>query len=158
MRHWIFGKTERNTVHLSQPNRAAGYLELERARVRWFLSLDANDLPRAARETNKTTYRSITVNSKEIEFSEGFTDLHTVSYKQILANKGFGLEDTRTSIETVYDIRQAKEAPILSIMLTTSDTMPALIRFRRQFSLPSCHILTNSILDGGALPKSTSTS
>ncbi|OPY70013.1 MAG: UDP-N-acetyl-2-amino-2-deoxy-D-glucuronate oxidase [Syntrophorhabdus sp. PtaU1.Bin002] len=112
MLHWIFGKTERNTVHLSQPNRTAGYLELERARVRWFLSLDANDLPRAARETNKTTYRSITVNSKEIEFSEGFTDLHTVSYKQILANKGFGLDDTRASIETVYDIRQAKEAPI----------------------------------------------
>jgi UDP-N-acetyl-2-amino-2-deoxyglucuronate dehydrogenase len=105
MLQWIFGKTQWNVVHLSQPNRAAGYLELERARVRWFLSLDSRDLPDAARSAGKTTYRSIVVDGEEVEFSEGFTDLHTESYREILAGNGFGLDDVRPSNATWHDPR-----------------------------------------------------
>jgi UDP-N-acetyl-2-amino-2-deoxyglucuronate dehydrogenase len=112
MLQWIFGKPQWNVVHLTQPTKAAGFLELERARVRWFLSLDRNDLPQTVAETGKTTFRSITVDGKEIEFSDGFTDLHTASYQQILEGKGFGLEDARRSIETVFEIRNAQAAPL----------------------------------------------
>ncbi len=111
MLQWIFGKAQQNIVHLSQPTKAAGYLELERARVRWFLSLDGKDLPEIARQAHKSTYRSITVNNEEIEFSEGFTDLHTESYKEIFAGRSFGLDDARPCIETVFEIRNAKESP-----------------------------------------------
>ena len=113
MLQWIFGKTQQNIVHLSQPTKAAGYLELERARVRWFLSLDSRDLPEIARQNHKTTYRSVTANSEEIEFSEGFTDLHTESYKEIFAGRGFGLDDARHCIETTFEIRNAKESPLV---------------------------------------------
>jgi UDP-N-acetyl-2-amino-2-deoxyglucuronate dehydrogenase len=106
MLHFIFGATLRNVVHLSEVNRAAGFLELERARVRWFLSIDAGDLPEGVRG-QKTTYRSIDVGGEALEFSEGFTDLHTVSYREILAGNGFGLEDSRRAIETVHLIRTA---------------------------------------------------
>ena len=112
MLQWIFGRMQGNTVHLSEPTKAAGFLELERARVRWFLSLDRNDIPQAARDAGKTTFRSITVDGREVEFSDGFTDLHTVSYKQILAGNGFGLDDARPSIETVFEIRNAEKAPL----------------------------------------------
>ncbi|OPY79871.1 MAG: UDP-N-acetyl-2-amino-2-deoxy-D-glucuronate oxidase [Syntrophorhabdus sp. PtaU1.Bin153] len=112
MLQWIFGKTQWNVVHLSAPTKAAGFLELEKARVRWFLSLDKNDLPQSAREQGKTTFRSIMIDGKEVEFSDGFTDLHTVSYEQILSGNGFGLDDARPSIETVFEIRNAKEAPL----------------------------------------------
>ncbi len=112
MLQWVFGKTQWNVVHLSQPTRAAGFLELEKARVRWFLSLDTNDLPESARQEGKTTYRSITVDGREVEFSEGFADLHTRSYEQILTGNGFGLDDARPSIETVFEIRNAKEAAL----------------------------------------------
>ncbi len=105
---WIFGNAKKNIVHLSQPDKAAGYLELENARVRWFLSLDYNDLPADAKEAGQRTFRSIIVDGKEIEFSEGFTDLHTLSYKEILAGKGFGLKDARQSVEIAYNIRNAK--------------------------------------------------
>jgi UDP-N-acetyl-2-amino-2-deoxyglucuronate dehydrogenase len=105
---WIFGTAGTNIVHLSEHNKAAGYLELDRARIRWFLSLDSNDIPKKVREEGKRTFRSITVNGEEIEFSEGFSELHTLSYKEILAGKGFGLEDARQSVETVYIIRNAK--------------------------------------------------
>ncbi|MBN2274017.1 MAG: Gfo/Idh/MocA family oxidoreductase [Bacteroidales bacterium] len=104
---WIFGSVQQNIVHLLQNNKASGYLELERARVRWFLSLDANDLPAAAKENGKRTYRSITMNDHEIEFSEGFTDLHTKSYQEILAGRGFGMMESKPSIETVYTIRNS---------------------------------------------------
>jgi len=110
MLQWIFGKPEKTVVHLTEPIKAAGYTELERARIRWFLSIDSNDLPAAARAKNKTTYRSITIDNEEIEFSEGFTDLHTVSYKEILEGNGFGLDDVRQSIEMAYEIRNAREA------------------------------------------------
>jgi len=112
MLQWIFGSVQYIVVHLSQPTKAAGYIELENARVRWFLSLDARDLPEINAKNGKTTYRSITVDGEEIEFSEGFTDLHTLSYREILEGKGFGLPDVRPSIETVYQIRNAKEAAL----------------------------------------------
>jgi UDP-N-acetyl-2-amino-2-deoxyglucuronate dehydrogenase len=104
---WIFGNVKENIVHILQHNKAAGYLELEKARVRWFLSLDYNDLPLKVTEQGKRTYRSITMDNQEIEFSEGFTDLHTQTYKEILSGKGFGLMEARPSIETVFDIRNA---------------------------------------------------
>ncbi len=109
---WIFGKVQENTVHLLEYNKAAGYLELENARIRWFLSLDINDIPEQQRAEGKRTYRSVTINGQEIEFSEGFTDLHTLSYKNILEGNGFGLEECRQSIEIVYTIRNARLAAL----------------------------------------------
>ncbi|MFC5695801.1 UDP-N-acetyl-2-amino-2-deoxy-D-glucuronate oxidase [Pseudomonas sp. GCM10022186] len=106
MLHFIFGKLQRNVVHYANEQKAAGYLEYERARVRWFLSIDARDLPLAV-QGKKPTYRSITVDGEEMEFSEGFTDLHTVSYQEILAGRGFGIEDARHCVETVNTIRSA---------------------------------------------------
>jgi UDP-N-acetyl-2-amino-2-deoxyglucuronate dehydrogenase len=108
MLSWIFGKTKKNIVHLSQYNKAAGYLELENARVRWFLSLDHNDLPSAALEKGQRTFRSIKVDGEEIEYSVGFTELHTLTYKEILAGRGFGLQDARQSVEIAYTIRNAQ--------------------------------------------------
>ncbi|MGX1101542.1 Gfo/Idh/MocA family oxidoreductase [Amorphus sp. MBR-141] len=107
MLHFIFGELQENRVHLREDTRAAGYLEYECARVRWFLSLDLGDVPEGPRGEGQRTYRSITVDGDEIEFSGGFTDLHTRSYEEILAGRGFGLEDNRTAIETVAHIRTA---------------------------------------------------
>jgi UDP-N-acetyl-2-amino-2-deoxyglucuronate dehydrogenase len=107
---WIFGGEKKNIVHLSEPQKAAGYMELENARVRWFLSIDYNDIPVDVKETGQRTFRSITVNGKEIEFSKGFTDLHTLTYQEILAGRGFGLKDARQSVESAYIIRNAKPA------------------------------------------------
>lgn len=106
MLHFIFGKLQRSVVHFNSEYKAAGYLEYEKARVRWFLSIDANDLPEAVKG-KKPTYRSITVDGEEMEFSEGFTDLHTVSYEEILAGRGYGLEDARHCVETVESIRSS---------------------------------------------------
>ena len=106
MLHFIFGALQRNVVHFVSEYKAAGYLEYENARVRWFLSIDAGDLP-AEVKGKKPTYRSITVDGDEIEFSEGFTDLHTVSYQEILAGRGYGIEDARHCVETVSTIRSA---------------------------------------------------
>lgn len=111
MLHFIFGELQENIVHLNTPIKAAGYLEYEKARVRWFLSVDHDDVPRAQRETGQRTYRSITVDGKEIEFSGGFTDLHTRSYEEILKGNGFGLEENRVAIETVAKIRTANPEP-----------------------------------------------
>ena len=105
---WIFGNVLENVVHLYTPSRAAGFLQLEKARVRWFLSVDSDDLPNEAVEKGKRTYRSITVNNEEVEFSEGFTDLHTETYRQILAGNGFGIDDARESIELTDFVRNAK--------------------------------------------------
>ena len=107
MLHFIFGKLQDNKVHLCEDTRAAGYLEYEHARVRWFLSIDVNDVPAPVREQGQRTFRSITVDGQEIEFSGGFTDLHTRSYEEILAGRGFGLEENRVAIETVAHIRNA---------------------------------------------------
>ena len=104
---WIFGGVKANVVHRFETTAAAGYLELERARGRWFLSLDRNDLPAEVRQAGQSTYRSITVDDKELEFSGGFADLHIQSYEAILAGRGFGLSEVRPSIEVVADIRSA---------------------------------------------------
>jgi UDP-N-acetyl-2-amino-2-deoxyglucuronate dehydrogenase len=108
MLSWIFGDTRKNIVHISEPHKAAGYLELENARVRWFLSLDYDDIPVKCKEAGKRTFRTITVDGEEIEFSEGFADLHTLTYKEILAGRGFGLKEARQSVETAYTIRNSK--------------------------------------------------
>ena len=110
MLSWIFGDVKKIVVHISRPDKVAGYLELEKARVRWFLSIDYNDIPAEVRVTGKRTYRSITVDGEEIEFSEGFTDLHTLTYREILAGRGFGLNEARQSVETAYVIRNAVPA------------------------------------------------
>lgn len=107
MLHFVFGAVRDNIVHLATPTKAAGYLEYERARVRWFLSIDENDVPAPRRAQAQRTYRSITVNGEEIEFSGGFVDLHTRSYEEILAGRGFGLEENRVAVETVATIRNA---------------------------------------------------
>lgn len=106
MLHFIFGKLKRNVVHHSGEAKAAGYLEYDRARVRWFLSIDANDLPEEVKG-KKPTYRSIDISGEQLEFSEGFTDLHTTSYREVLAGRGYGLADARHCIETVNTIRHA---------------------------------------------------
>jgi len=113
MLSWIFGKTVRNIVHLSEPNKAAGYLDLENARVRWFLSIDYNDLPQTVKDKGQRTFRSIRVDGEEMEFSEGFTDLHTVSYREILSGNGFGLDDARHSVEIAYNIRNARPVGLI---------------------------------------------
>lgn len=105
MLHFIFGELQDSQVHLSEPTKASGYLEYERARVRWYLSLDVADVPDGPRSEGQRTYRSITVDGEELEFSGGFTDLHTRSYEEILKGDGFGLEANRTAIETVAAIR-----------------------------------------------------
>lgn len=104
---WIFGPLRKNIVHIHTPDRAAGFLELEKARVRWFLSINYNTIPEKIRAQGKTTYRSLQIEGEELEFSDGFTDLHTTSYEQILAGKGFRISETRPSIEIVHDIRNA---------------------------------------------------
>ncbi len=103
----IFGTLQSNVVHLHDDHRAAGYLEFAKARVRWLLSIDHNDLPENHSGEVKT-YRSVTVDGKEIEFSAGFTDLHTQSYEAILAGQGFGIDQVRPSIEIVHAIRNAE--------------------------------------------------
>ncbi len=110
---WIFGTVRSNIVHLSEPNKAAGYLELENARIRWFLSLDYNDIPAAVKAAGKRTYRSLMLDGEEFEFSEGFGDLHTLTYNEILSGRGFGLAEAKQSIETVYTIRNAKPVGLI---------------------------------------------
>lgn len=104
---WVFGNVKKLEVHVSTDDTAAGYLELERARVRWFLSINAAHLPKQVAAAGKRTYRSITLESQEIEFSEGFTDLHTDSYRAILGGKGFGLAEAKPSIDLVHKMREA---------------------------------------------------
>ena len=107
MLHFIFGELQDNHVHYCSDTKAAGYLEYEQARVRWFLSIDVNDVPANVRATGQRTFRSITCEGEEIEFSGGFTDLHTRSYEEILKGNGFGLEENRVAIDTVSHIREA---------------------------------------------------
>ncbi len=104
---WLFGGVEASEVHLLEAERAGGFLELKNADVQWFLSINGDDLPEAVRG-KQPTYRSITVDGEEIEFSGGFRDLHTVVYEQTLEGRGFGIEDARASIELVHAIRTAE--------------------------------------------------
>jgi len=107
MLSWIFGDVQESIVHTQTPFKAAGLAELEHARVRWLLSLDSRDLPEEVKKEGKTTFRSLQIDDEEFEFSEGFTDLHTVSYREILDGKGYGLADAERSIRIVYDIRNS---------------------------------------------------
>lgn len=102
---WIFGTVKENIVHLHTHDRAAGFLHMEKARVRWFLSINENTLPHTVKAKGQRTYRSITLEGNEIEFSDGFTDLHTKSYKAILEGKGFNLNEAFPSIELAHEIR-----------------------------------------------------
>lgn len=123
---WIFGPVKQNIVHLSEPRKMAGYLELDKARVRWFLSLDRNDLPFEPEPGKPMTYRSITVDGEEVEFSGGFTDLHTKSYKKILAGEGFGMENVIPSLEIVSHIRNTEVVGI------KGDYHPFLTRIKKE--------------------------
>jgi len=102
---YVFGPVQKNVCHLRNADTAAGFLELQHARVRWFLSVNVDYLPSASRAAALTTYRAITVDGDAFEFSGGFTDLHTLSYEEILAGNGFGLEDVRECIRIVHDFR-----------------------------------------------------
>lgn len=106
MLSWIFGPLEENVVHIKQPDTNAGFMKLKNARVRWFLSVNYDYLPEEVKAEGKRTFRSILVNGKEFEFSEGFTDLHTTSYRDILKGGGFGMDDVRNSIFIVSNIRK----------------------------------------------------
>jgi UDP-N-acetyl-2-amino-2-deoxyglucuronate dehydrogenase len=108
---WMFGGTQRCEVHLNEPDRWSGFLALERADVRWFLSTNVEDLPESSVRAGKPAFRSITLDGEEMEFSTGFTDLHTRVYEDVLAGGGFGIEDARPSIELAYRIRTTKPVP-----------------------------------------------
>jgi len=105
---WLFGKVKHSEVHFEGPLRTAGFIELDKATVKWFLSIDTKDLPASAAKAHQRTFRSVSIDGTEVEFSEGFTDLHTVVYRETLEGRGFGLETARPSIELVHDIRVAK--------------------------------------------------
>ena len=105
---WLFGGVQESIVHYADNNKMGGFIELQNAEVEWFLSIDRNDLPQEAVIENKTTFRSIKVDGEEIQFSEGFTDLHTKIYEEILAGKGFGIDDARPSIQLVNQLRNSK--------------------------------------------------
>jgi UDP-N-acetyl-2-amino-2-deoxyglucuronate dehydrogenase len=117
---WIFGNMKSNTLHLLTADKASGLLQLENANIRWYLSIDKNDLPIEATSNDLSTYRSISVDGDDFEFSGGFTDLHTESYKSILEGNGFGLEDARNSIEIAHLIRNQ------AITTNKSDAHPLL--------------------------------
>ena len=110
MLSWMFGPIEENIVHLKQPDANAGYMRLKNANVRWFLSVNYDYIPENIKNSGKRTFRSIKVDGDEIEFSDGFTDLHTKSYEHILSGEGFGLDEARNSINIVSSIR--KMSPI----------------------------------------------
>ena len=105
---WLFGTPDQVRLHLSEPRRMAGFIEFEKAKVRWFLSVNQADLPSSACDEQVKTYRSITVDGREIEFSGGFTDLHTRVYEKVLAGEGFGIEDARPSVELSHRIRTSE--------------------------------------------------
>lgn len=122
---WLFGEVHEQQVHLREDRRLSGVMELEKARVRWFLSVEKDDLPEGYLENGRPAFRSLTLDGQELEFSDGFTDLHAVVYKQTLAGNGFRLDDARASIQVVHDIRhspistsQDHQHPYLARMLT----------------------------------------
>jgi len=107
MLSWVFGEVKQNIVHVSSFDRVAGILELEKARVRYFLSINAYTLPAETKAAGKRTFRSLSMEGTEVEFSDGFTELHTDSYRKIIAGEGFGLADARNAVQIVHDIRHA---------------------------------------------------
>jgi UDP-N-acetyl-2-amino-2-deoxyglucuronate dehydrogenase len=107
---WLFGKPKNNLVHISENKKAGGFIELDRADVSWYLSLEKQDLPKETADAGKPTYRSIHVDEEEVQFSEGFTDLHNKVYEETLAGRGFRIDDARPSIELVYNIRTSEKS------------------------------------------------
>ena len=105
---WIFGDVKRNVVHVHTHDRAAGYLEFERARVRWFLSINYDVIPEAVKATGARTFRSLMIEGEEFEFSGGFTELHTRSYEEILNGNGYRIHEAKKAIQIVHDIRHAE--------------------------------------------------
>lgn len=111
---WIFGDVEKSTVHVMEHDRASGVLQLKNANVRWFLSINADTLPADISEKGQRTFRTITIDGEELEFSAGFTDLHTESYKHIIRGNGFGIQETLKSLELAYKLRNAKVEAVTS--------------------------------------------
>ncbi len=105
---WLFGNVASSELHISEPRRMSGFLELENAYVSWYLSIENDDLPYEVKRNGKTSYRCITIDGEEVQFSEGFTDLHTRVYERTLSGNGFGIKDARPSIELVYNLRNSK--------------------------------------------------
>jgi len=122
---WLFGASEKHEVHLHTPSKMAGMMQLKHADVSWFLSIDAQDLPPGYLESGKAAYRSLTMDGQELEFSSGFTELHTEVYRDVLNGGGYGLADARPSIELVHTLRHA---PVVS---KPSLPHPALLRTRK---------------------------
>ena len=112
MLHWIFGEKESMKVHINKQNINSGYLKLKNANIKWFLSTDQKFIPKNIKGKGQPTYRSIKINGDEIEFSDGFSDLHTKVYEKILKNEGYGIKDTYSSIQTVDQIRFMEESPL----------------------------------------------
>ena len=108
MLQWIYGKVKRTVVHVMSHDRCAGYLEFQKARVRYFLSINADNLPENAVQGEKRTFRTINIDGEEFEFSQGFTELHTESYRKIIEGNGFGIEDARESVNIVHTIRNSQ--------------------------------------------------
>ncbi len=117
---WIFGDVLSNSLHLLQEDKASGLLQLKNANIRWYLSIDKNDLPIEAENNKVSTYRSIKVDGDEFEFSGGFTDLHTISYQNIVDGMGYGIEEARNSIEIAHLIRNQE------ITINPADSHPFL--------------------------------
>jgi UDP-N-acetyl-2-amino-2-deoxyglucuronate dehydrogenase len=105
MLQWVFGDVEENYIHLHQNNKAAGFIQFKKANVKWFLSIDENDLPLEAKLKNQRTFRSTYIDDEVFEFSDGFTELHTKSYQEILNNNGFSLQEARKAVVIAHDIR-----------------------------------------------------
>ena len=113
---WLFGGVESARLYHSDPARMSGFLALERARVKWFLSVDSADLPQEAGKNGRSTHRSITIDGQELDFTEGFTDLHTRVYEETLAGRGFGIDDARPSVDLVHTIRTSELSPRDNVM------------------------------------------
>ncbi|MGC6429205.1 MAG: Gfo/Idh/MocA family protein [Flavobacteriales bacterium] len=111
---WIFGPVEKSISHINDKDKAAGFLQLKNARVRWFLSVNYDLIPENIKESGQRTFRSITVDGEEIEFSGGFTDLHTTSYQQILDGNGFGLLEAKPSIDIVHQLRNSPVSALVN--------------------------------------------
>jgi UDP-N-acetyl-2-amino-2-deoxyglucuronate dehydrogenase len=105
---WVFGLVKKTEVRVQEKDHAKGYLELERARVKWFLSVEDDHIPEGVKASGKRTFRSLTIENEDIEFSEGFSDLHTLSYEEILKGNGFGIDVAKPSIQIAHDIRNDK--------------------------------------------------
>jgi UDP-N-acetyl-2-amino-2-deoxyglucuronate dehydrogenase len=126
MLQWVFGPVKEQHLHVKDPSVAAGYLELEHARVRWFLSIDQRTLPPEIQAKGQRTFRSIRVEGEELEFSEGFTDLHTETYRDIFAGGGYGLADAQAAVQIVHDIRHAE------VRRTSTSMLPIVERLQKR--------------------------